>query len=89
MPIKQNAKKAFRQSLKRAARNKKIGDELKSLRVKFRKLIAFSDIEKATEAARLLGQKLDKAAGRDTIKKNTAARLKSRMMAKLNGLKKK
>lgn len=87
MPIKENAKKAFRQAVKRTARNKMVTDELKSLRVKFRKLVTLKDEGKAAEAARLLGKKLDKAAGRGKIKKNTAARLKSRMMAKLNALK--
>jgi len=87
MPIKDNAKKAFRQSIKRAARNKAATDEVKSLRIKFRKLVTAKDESKATEAARLLGKKFDKAVGRGILKKNTVARLKSRMMAKLNALK--
>lgn len=83
MPIKDNAKKALRQSVKRTARNKVVKDELKSLRVKFRKLVTSKD-EKASEIARELGKKFDKAVSKGVLKKNTAARLKSRMMAKLN-----
>lgn len=88
MPIKQNAKKAFRQAVKRTVRNKKVTDELKTLRVKFRKLTASKEVEKAEDAVRQLGKKLDKAVTKGMMKKNTVARLKSRAMAKLNALKK-
>jgi small subunit ribosomal protein S20 len=87
MPIKQNAKKAVRQSSKRTLRNKLVRDELKSLRVKFRKLITAKDSSKAAELARELGKKFDKSVTKGVLKKNTAARLKSRMMARLNSLK--
>jgi small subunit ribosomal protein S20 len=87
MPIKQNAKKALRQAIKRTVRNKAVTDELKSLRVKFRKLATGKETSKAEELARLLGKKFDKAVSRGVLKKNTVARLKSRMMAKLNALK--
>ncbi len=87
MPIKQNAKKALRQSVKRLARNKAIKDEIKSLRVKFRKLITSKEAEKAVEIARSLGQKFDKSVSKGVMKKNTVARLKSRMMARLNAIK--
>lgn len=86
MPIKDNAKKALRQAIKRTARNKAVKDELKSLRVKFRKLVTSKEVAKATEAARELGKKLDKSVTKGVLKKNTVARLKSRAMAKLNAL---
>lgn len=88
MPIKQNAKKALRQSVKRMKRNKAVKDEVKSLRVKFRKLITSKEVEKATEMARQLSKKLDKSVTKGVMKKNTVSRLKSRAMARLNGLKK-
>lgn len=86
MPNLENAKKALRQSEKRARRNKLIKAELKSLKVKLRKLITAKKKPEATETARLLGKKLDKSLARGTLKKNTVARYKSRMMAKLNAL---
>lgn len=88
MPIKQNAKKAFRQSVKRTARNKAVKDEIKSLRVKFRKLVTTKEVAKAEELVRQLGKKLDKSVTKGVMKKNTVARLKSRAMAKLNAIKK-
>lgn len=88
MPIKENAKKAFRQAVKRTVRNKSVKDEVKSLRVKFRKLVTSKEAEKAEEAVRQLGKKLDKAVTKGVMKKNTVARLKSRAMAKLNAIKK-
>ncbi len=72
MPIKENAKKALRQSLKRTARNKLAKVEIESLRIKVRKLL---DAKKPKEAAGIM-------------KKNTVARLKSRLMKKVNALQK-
>jgi len=88
MPIKENAKKAFRQSIKRTVRNRGVKDEIKSLRVKFRKLVTSKEVAKAEELVRQLGKKLDKSVTKGVMKKNTVARLKSRAMAKLNALKK-
>ena len=89
MPIKQAAKKALRQSVKHAARNKLVKAEIHSLRVAFRKAIAAKDAVKGAEVVRTLGKKFDKAVARGVMKKNTVARLKSRTMAALNALGKK
>lgn len=89
MPNTASAKKALRQNIKRAARNKVIKAELKSLRVKVRKLVTAKDHAGATETARLLGKKLDKAQGKNVLKKNTVARIKSRMMKTVNAIAKK
>ncbi len=86
MPNLANAKKALRQSKKRAERNKLIQAEIKSLRVKLRKAITGKQLEEAKEIARLVGKKLDKAQGKSIFKKNTVARYKSRLMKKLNAL---
>ncbi|NBS41431.1 30S ribosomal protein S20 [bacterium] len=88
MPIKQNAKKALRQSIKRMVRNKAVKDEIKSIRVKYRKSIVAKEATKAVDIARELGKKLDKSVSKGVMKKNTVARLKSRMMKKLNAIKK-
>lgn len=83
MPIKENAKKALRQSIVRAKRNKTAQAEINSLRVKFRKLMTDKKAKEAVEVVRLLVKKLDKAHARGIMKKNTVARYKSRIMKKL------
>ncbi|MBM5789630.1 30S ribosomal protein S20 [Candidatus Parcubacteria bacterium] len=87
MPNLENAKKAIRQSDKRAERNKVVKAEIHSLRVKLRKALMSKEVEKAFEIARSVGKKLDKASGKNIFKKNTVARYKSRMMQKVNALK--
>lgn len=86
MPNLANAKKALRQSKKRAERNKLIKAEIQSLRVKLRKAITGKKLDEAKEVARLVGKKLDKAHAKQIFKKNTVARYKSRLMKKINAL---
>ncbi|MEK7614877.1 MAG: 30S ribosomal protein S20 [Patescibacteria group bacterium] len=87
MPNLANAKKALRQADKRAERNKLAKAEIHSLRVKLRKAITAKNAAAALEVARSLGKKFDKAVGKKVLKQNTVARLKSRMMQKVNALK--
>ena len=87
MPIKKNAEKALRQNIKHALRNKTVKAEIDSLRVKFRKAITAVKKSEAAEAARSISQKVDKAVSKKILKKNTAARIKSRMMKKVNAMK--
>lgn len=89
MPNKAAAKKALRQDEKRARRNQLVKAEIKSLRIKLRKMIDAKDEGKAKELVQLIGKKLDKAAGKNIFKKNTVSRYKSRMMKKFNALAKK
>ena len=84
MPITKSAKKALRQSKKRARRNKIVKAEIKTLVKKSRKFITLQEIEKAQELVRAAVKKIDKAAQKGILKKNTAARKKSRLMKKLN-----
>lgn len=86
MPNLDNAKKAVRQSKKRAERNKVVQAEIKSLRVKLRKALTSKQLEEAKELARLVGKKLDKAVTKKVFKKNTVARYKSRIMKKVHAL---
>ncbi len=83
----ENAKKAIRQSAKRAERNKLIKAEIKSLRVKLRKAITAKKFDESLEVAKLVSKKLDKAHAKGVMKKNTVARYKSRLMKKVNALK--
>lgn len=86
MPIKQNAKKALRQSIKRAALNKMYKDKFKEAIKKAAKAKTAEEAKKLAIAAQ---KALDKAAKHGTIKKNTAARRLSRLMNKVNALAKK
>jgi small subunit ribosomal protein S20 len=78
MPITKSAKKALRQNIRRRKINLKRKVELKSVIKQFKKLAA----ENKEEAKKYLSQvykKLDKSAKVNLIKKNKAARLKSRL----------
>jgi len=88
MPNLANAKKALRQSKKRAQRNKIVKAEIKSLRVKLRKMVEATKVGEAESVAQVLCKKLDKAQQKNIYKKNTVARYKSRFMKKVNALKK-
>ena len=77
----------MRKDEKLAQHNKVINAEIKSLRVKLRKLIDAKNLAEATEVAKLVSKKFDKAVSKNIVKKNTAARLKSRLAKKVNALK--
>lgn len=79
MAITKSAKKAWRQSLRRKARNLKIKERLKKL-LKEAKTSSASFLPQVYKA-------LDKAAKIGLIKKNTAARKKSRIAKALAKLK--
>ena len=81
MPNLANAKKALRQSVKHAERNKLIKDELASLRRHFKVAIKDKKIEDAKKIAMTIQQKIDKAVKGNIFKPNTAGRVKSRMAA--------
>lgn len=86
MPVKRAAIKALRQNRKRRARNLAIKNELKSAVKNARKLLALADKNKAAEAISQAIRKLDRASQKGVIKKNTAARIKSRLAKALNRL---
>ena len=78
MPITQSAKKAIRGSLRKKASNDQRKRTMKEV---IKKIEKFAKTEKA-EAGKLLSsafQAIDKAAKKGVIKKNTAARKKSRL----------
>lgn len=82
MPIKNSAKKALRQSHKRAEANKVFKDAYKKALKSVRKALEAG--EKDVTALVQASQKaLDKAAKKGVIKKNTAARKLSRLHKKV------
>lgn len=88
MPIKQNAKKALRQALVRKEKNLTAKITVKKMIKDARKSLETKDIKKAEELIKAAAQKLDKIAKSGYFKKNKSARLKSRLMKKLNATKK-
>jgi len=84
MPNKSAAKKYLKVSKKRHERNVKVKDELKAIIKKVR--LALDDSGATKKAEELLKEAvkiIDRAARKKIIKKNTAARKKSRLYKKL------
>lgn len=82
MPIIKSAHKALRQSLKRRAANRHLKGAAKNAVKRFKKLVTEKKIEGARALVPQLYKTLDKAAKRGkALKKNAAARIKSRLMA--------
>lgn len=79
MPITRSAKKALRQSLTRRARNLTRQDAFKDLVKQVRKLQLQKKAKEAVALLPKMYQAVDKAAKTGVIKKNTAARIKSRV----------
>lgn len=81
MPIKQSAVKELRKNKKHASINARVLVTVDRLARQARKAI----VAKSSDAAALrktIQKTLDKAVARGIIKKNTAARVKSRLMKK-------
>lgn len=79
MPIKHAAFKALRQSTKRREKNLAIKTNLKKVVKSVRKAVAAKDAAKSKELLTTAIKTIDRAAQKGVIKKNTAARLKSRL----------
>ncbi len=87
MPIKKAAMKALRQAKKRTLRNAKTKEGIEYLRRAIRKSLESNDLKNAQTLAKAAIKALDKAVQTKTLKKNTVARLKSRLMKRLNAAK--
>ena len=77
--ITKSAQKAYRQNLKRRARNAKQKMAFKKLIKEYKKLVIGKEADKAKEKLSAVYKALDKAAKTNLLKKNTASRLKSRL----------
>lgn len=96
MPIIKSAKKALRQSLKKRKVNlraknkmKKVVKDLNELTYKLKKSaekISDSSLKEAREDLSIAYKAIDKAAKKGVIKKNTAARKKSKLAKKISSL---
>lgn len=81
MPIKNSAKKYMRQTETRTGQNKIVKGVVKSALKKTREALQSGDQTVAKEWFQKAQKALDKAAQKKVIKKNTAARKKSRLSA--------
>ena len=89
MPNTSSAKKRMRQDSVRRLRNRSTKTGLRSQLRKVREAIAAKKVEESEKEFKVLVQKLDRAAGRNVIHLNAAARTKSRLSAAIKGLKSK
>lgn len=78
MPQLKNAEKALRQSLKRQVRNTRVNENIAYLLKSSKRLAAAKD-KKWQETVTAAIKAIDKAAQKGIMKKNTAARTKSRL----------
>lgn len=79
MPITKSAKKALRQNVRGKIRNLKRKNTMKTLVKQTKKLAGAEKKEEAVKLLPELYKAIDKAAKRGIIKKNAAARKKSRL----------
>jgi small subunit ribosomal protein S20 len=89
LPKTKTAEKSARSAARKAERNKAIRSNTKSTVTKAEKLIGAKKSEEAKTAVVEAISSLDKAAKKNVIHANTAARKKSRLMKKLNTANKK
>lgn len=82
MPITSSAKKALRASKKKRVFNIHRKNEMQTVVKEYKKLVAGNKMEEAKKMLPKVQKAIDKAAKRGIIKKNNAARKKSRLMSK-------
>jgi len=81
-----SAKKRIRQNAKQRLRNRSAKSALRTAIKKFRAAVKKGDAQSAAQAYRAAQKKVDTTARKGIIHKGTAARVKSRLAAKLNSL---
>ena len=86
MPITSSAKKALRNSARKRVFNLQKKDSLQSALKQFRKLIQGKNKAEAQRYMSTIQKILDKSAKTGLIKKNTASRKKSRLVAMIKKL---
>lgn len=79
MPNTRSAAKRVRQSRKRHLRNQAIKSEIKTLVKKCRLAVEAGEADAARQLARLAESRLDRAAKKGVIHKNTASRRATRL----------
>lgn len=82
--ITKSAKKAYRQNLRRRAKNLQRKSALKKVLKNYKNLVAAKNFDAVKNELPKVYKALDKTAKAGVIKKNKASRLKSRLSALLN-----
>ncbi len=83
MPHSASAKKRHRQNLRNRDRNRAVKTEIKSSIRKVLEAISTGDVDLAREQFRGASRTADQAASAGTIHRNRAARIKSRLSARV------
>ena len=86
MPHSASAKKRHRQNLRNRDRNRAVKSEVKTHVRKVLEAISAGDAAAAGEHFRTVTKKVDQAASRKTIHRNRAARIKSRLSARVKAV---
>ena len=86
MPIIKGAKKALRSSIRKRGFNLQRKKSMKEAIKEIDNLLTDKKVKEASVLVPKVYQAIDKATKRGLIKKNTAARKKSRLLARLNKL---
>ncbi|MEX2444343.1 MAG: 30S ribosomal protein S20 [Alkalispirochaeta sp.] len=86
MVVKGSAAKRFRQSEKRRIKNKSVRSEIRTSAKQVLNAISSQDRATADKEFRAYSALIDSAARKGVYHQNTAARKKSRMAHKVNGL---
>ncbi|MBP7055818.1 MAG: 30S ribosomal protein S20 [Candidatus Omnitrophica bacterium] len=84
MPRERSAYKEIRKAKKRHLANISTKTELKTLKKNFQKLVAEKKIDEAKKVLPLIASKINRAATKGILKKNTASRHISRLSASLS-----
>jgi small subunit ribosomal protein S20 len=84
LPVTRSAEKRMRQTIKRAACNRRVKSLVKTTIRRFEEALQEGDRELAQGNLRTAIRQIDRAAARGIIHKNNAARKKSRLMRLFN-----
>ena len=87
MPNTKSAKKRLRQNVVQNQRNLATKRDMRTQLRKVREAVAEGNVDLAETEFKLAAQKLDRADSKNIIHRNAAARLKSRLSAKIKALK--
>ena len=89
MPTTKSALKRLRQSQEKRAKNRSVKRSIRSQYQKVIKAVQAGDADQAEQELQEAAKQLDRAATRNVIHSNAAARTKSRLSAKIKKIKKK
>ena len=87
MPNTKTANRRLRQNVVHRARNRSIKRAVRTHCRKVREAVTAGDVERAETEFRLAARGLDRAGAKNIIHRNAAARIKSRLSAKIKAIK--